>query len=225
MFLERARLFSSAALAFAVLAACGGSTSSMSGSSGNVAPAVHHLKPQTSAPSIPALSNSRISMDRDGRPRWDFYDPLTIANDGTFAVVSWYTRCYPTTALLGPWYYSDAPFSLQNLTSVLPACTLHDGRNDEPDALKPMAFQTVPPTPTPSPTSTPGGSTGDLYIVRIDVSWSGIEVGAIAGPAQVTATQWQFPPLVNPQSFKNGHFYEFYVANYLDTVDPVPTAQ
>jgi len=179
------------------------------------------------------LTTSSLSNDPSGNPRWRFYDPLIIASNGSFTVASTYTTCSLTTALTGPWYYSYGTFSLPNGTSELASCVLHK----QPMAAGSTATPSPTPSPTPASTSTPTAApvptptpdpnidtSDDLYIVKVDMSSSGVQIAAIAGPAVVTSTQFTFPSLVNPESFQNGHFYEFYVAKYLEPAEPVPVA-
>ncbi len=185
------------------------------------------------APRSGLLTASALSNGPNGTPRWRFYQPLTFASDGTLAVTFSYAACYPTSGLNGPWYLAYGTSSLANpAITTLARCALYATPViPESEARLPMRFQTVPPTPVPTATPTvapipiPTESPENVYIVCVDMTLRSVEVAAIAGPANVSATTFEFPSLVNRELFTSGHYYEFYVAKYLDTNDPVPLAR
>jgi hypothetical protein len=191
-------------LIVASVAACSGGSSTTIPAAGTApgagAPFAGRMSVQSQAPADTIAKAAKV---RDDRSKWTFYEPLTVADDGTFAVPAWYTQCRQLDPLFGIWYFSTADFSLPVLPQALPACTPSKSSWD------------------PSPTINPA----QVYVVRIDVGFpDGLTVGALAGPAQVSKlqTQWIFDPEVKADGFQPFNFYSFFIAQWNDPNNPPP---
>ena len=172
----------------------------------------------------PSITNRNVVYchgAKDNCYSFQLVQAVGINDDGTFSNLS--NTC-DSSIFDAPWYFANSSSTLPIAVQVaFPVCTPPQGSSGSGDDLmRPNAIRT--PTPTPAPGSTPSAQ-GQYYLVKIDIGWFSLNVGAIAGPASINSVnEWVLPSLPADNAFQAGHLYAFFIAAFNGQNCPVPVA-
>lgn len=206
------------AAAIVVLAACAGGMSNVGPttsieSSNNAVPAppkglqlaqaptatIKQLEAQT-RPNATVPSPSPSAAPGNPLTNWQLLEPLYITPALSFKVLPWIKQCSTIDLVQGVWYLGLFNFSMPLSPFDLPACTI-------PSPAQSQVFAAERPDSVLPSTR--------LYVVEFDVDFASTTSTPIASESPNSTSNFQMEPLESAVTYKPGHLYAFFLAEWL----------